>query len=150
MPSRSGARSPVRMAGLAGALVAAAVLLLVVAQLPGVRREISRSTSREPARFTELYFTDPGALPKRLSTSDPNGFRFTIVNHEQTTMVYAFVVTVQSPLGTQTIGQGRVRAAAGGAVVEQVQFRPSRPGVTYLVTVGLLHRSESIHFTAAS
>ena len=58
MPSRSGARSPVRMAGLAGALVAAAVLLLVVAQLPEVRREISRSTSREPARFTELYFTD--------------------------------------------------------------------------------------------
>ena len=138
------------MTGLAGALVAAAVLLLVVVRLPGVRREISRSTSREPARFTELYFTDPGALPKRLSTSEPNELRFTIVNHEQTAMEYAFAVTVQSPPGTQTVGEGRVRVAAGGAVVERVQLTPSHAGVTCLVTVSLLHRPESIHFTAAS
>jgi hypothetical protein len=82
--------------------------------------------------------------------SDPSEFRFTIVNHEQTAMEYAFVVTAQSPSETQTIGRGRVRAAAGQAVVEQVHFRPSRPGVTYLVTVSLLHRPESIHFTATS
>jgi hypothetical protein len=118
--------------------------------LPAARRQIAVSTSQKPAAFTELYFTDPAALPKHLSTASPSFFGVTVANHEGTTVVYSYLVTVQSILGTATIAQGQVSIAAGGRRDALEQFTPPQAGIAYEFTVQLLGRPEAIHFTGMS
>ena len=118
--------------------------------LPGARRQIAESTSQEPATFTELYFTDAAVLPKHLSSAGPNVFGFTIANHEETTVVYSYLVTVESVLGTVPIARGQVGIAAGGRAEVPEQYTPPQPGIAYQITVQLLGRPEAIHFTGMS
>lgn len=118
--------------------------------LPGARRQIAESTSQKPAAFTELYFTDPAALPKHLSTASPNFFGVTVANHEGTTVVYSYLVTVESILGTATVARGQVSIAAGGRADALEQFTPPQAGTTYEITIQLVGRPEAIHFTGMS
>ncbi len=136
----------VLVACLAGILGAA----ICVWHLPGVRRQIAESTSHQPVPFTELYFTDPGTLPKHLLSGGPNVFRFTIANHEDKTVTYAYVVTAESALGTGTVAQSQVTIADGASRDVAVQAIPPQTGITYLITVQLVGRPEAIHFTGTS
>lgn len=118
--------------------------------LPAARRQIAESTSQKPAPFTELYFTDPAALPKHLSTASPNYFGVTVANHEGRTVDYSYLVTARSILGTATVAQGQVSIAAGGRAYALEQFTPPQPGIAYEITVQLVGRPEAIHFTGMS
>lgn len=131
------------LAGIAGAAIWAW-------HIRGVRRQVAESTSHQPVPFTELSFTDPVGLPKHLSRTGPNEFGFTIANHEAKPVVYSYLVTARSALGESTISRGSVTVVDEGRVVVPEQFTPPEPGTAYLITVQLLGRPESIHFTATS
>jgi hypothetical protein len=117
---------------------------------PTLTSQVAESVSRRPAQFTELYFTAPARIPKRLSTSGPNTFGFTIANHEGGTVAYPYLVTVQSPEGTSIISRDTVTVASGGVVQEIVQFMPRHPATIYVFSVHISGRSEVIHFVGTS
>ena len=115
-----------------------------------VGRETLESVSRQPARFTELYFADPGRLPRHLRTSRTNEFRFVIANHERRPERYVFEVTVRSGYGTDEIARDTVGVDAAGASLLLVRFRPRMRDTAYRVTVRLRGRPERIDFAASS
>jgi hypothetical protein len=131
-------------------LAAGGVTAAAVWASPTLTNQVAQSVRRRPAQFTELYFTAPAKIPKRLSTSGPNAFGFTIANHEGRTVAYPYVVTVQSPEGTSIISQDTVTVAAGGLAQQTVQFTPDHRATIYVFSVHISGRSEVIHFVGTS
>lgn len=113
-----------------------------------IRHQLAISFSRQPTPYTEFYFTNPRALPTFLSVSRPDSFSFTIVNHEGRARTYSYVVTLSSSQGTSTVGSGTIGVEDGRATTRVVDVGPAKRGLAYTVTVKLLGRSETIHFTA--
>ena len=108
------------------------------------------AVTRQPTHYTELYFSNPQALPTSLSLSAPNLFRFTLVNHEGHDTAYSYTVTLASVYGVSTIAQGRIDLKNGVTGTRLVNVHPTRRATEYLVTVSLAGRSEMIHFKRTS
>ena len=134
--------------------VAVAVLCTAVASLAlGYRHEAARrqaAAAALSARSAQLYFSDRSRLPTTLSVSRPNSFAFTIANRGGKDTVYEYVVTLASADATSTAARGQVRVAGGRAIRTLVSVTPHRPATSYLITVRLAGRSESIRFAAAT
>jgi len=113
-----------------------------------IRHQLAVSFSRQPTPYTELYFTNPRTLPTFLSMSRPDSFSFTIENHEGRAHIYSYVVTMSSSQGTSTVGSGAIGVADGRASTRVVDVAPAKPSLAYTITVKLLGRSETIHFSA--
>ena len=113
-----------------------------------IRHQLAISFSRQPTPYTELYFTNPRTLPTFLSVSRPDSFSFTIVNREGRARVYSYVVTLSSSQGTSTVRNGTIDVEDGRASTRVVDVGPAKPGLAYTITVKLLGRSETIHFSA--
>jgi hypothetical protein len=113
-----------------------------------IRHQLAISFSRQPTPYTELYFTNPQTIPTFLSVSRPDSCSFTIANHEGRARTYSYVVTLSSSQGTSTVGSGTIGVEDGGAATRLVEVGPAKPGRAYTVTVKLLGRSETIHFSA--
>ena len=56
-----------------------------------------------PERFTELYFTDPGAIPSSVTSGKPISFTFTIANQEGVTTTYPYSSYFMDTNGHQTL-----------------------------------------------
>jgi hypothetical protein len=115
-----------------------------------VRMQIVKSTTRQPTPFTELYFTNAQSLPKDLRGEGPFTFQFTIANHEGRVVGYSYLVTAADTGGTTPITHGAVVIESGQSTPLPVSFVPARIDTTYLVTVQLVGRPETIHFRATS
>jgi hypothetical protein len=135
---------------LLAVLVAIGLLGAGMWGLPAAVRQLRSSTTREPAAFTELYFTDPSSLPKHLAVGSPARFRFSIRNHEPGAVTYSYVVTATGSGPTATVTQGQASVRSGEAVDLSATFVPRQPATTYLFVVRLPGRSETIHFTGTS
>jgi hypothetical protein len=115
-----------------------------------IAHQITLSVTKQPTPFTELYFSNPNGLPKSLSLSRPNLFRFTVVNHEGRDAVYSYVVTLASSYGNSTITQGRIDLSNGMSATRLVDVRPTHGATEYVTTVSLQGRSETIRFRGVS
>lgn len=144
-------RRRTRRARNAVALIVTGSIVATVSSC-GLSSQVKESTSRKPATYTELYFTDPVHLPKVLGVATENVVAFSIANHEAASVDYAYVVTAATPETPQgvDVGHGVVAVGRGHIVHESVAFTPARSGVTYLVTVRLAGRAEVIRFRAKS
>jgi hypothetical protein len=144
-------RRTIRRLALAVCVLAAGgATAAIVGASPSLTNQVAESVSRRPAQFTELYFSAAATVPKQLSTSNPNGFGFTIANHEGRPMVYPYVVTAQSLKGTSIISQNTVTVIPGGLAQETVRFIPQYRATSYLFSVHLSGRAEIIHFVGTS
>jgi uncharacterized protein YfaS (alpha-2-macroglobulin family) len=145
--TRRSARPGLRRSAWACALL---VLIMGWAGARNVGDVVSESLVREPKRFTEMYFADHTRLPKVLIAGEDSRFGFVIANHEGRPVDYRFMVSAESPSGTITLGQGRVRVDEGHRTTEEISFAPPRPATTYLISVRLPGRPEQIHFLGQS
>lgn len=136
--------------GLVFSLSAVGVLASGTWRASEVLKQVNLSVSRQPARFTELYFTDPETIPKQLSLSKPNEVGFTVANHEHRAMDYPYVVTAESAQGRTVIAQGQVGVASGKLAHTTAQFTPPQPNTKYLLAVHLIGRAEVIRFFGTS
>ena len=136
--------------------VAVAVICIAAAAGLGIAfphqiaHQIALAVTRQPEPFTELYFSDPGGLPKLLSVSRPNLFGFTVVNHEGQDTVYSYAVTLANSHGVSTIAQGRIDLRNNVGATRIVNVHPTRRSTQYLITVRLLMRTETIWFRGVS
>lgn len=144
-------RDVVRTQSLYRSALVLIALSVVGWRSPWVRDEVRLSVTREPSRFTQLYFSDPAGLPKYLSTVQPNEVLFTIVNSEDRPMTYIYRVTVQAEEApASTLAERSASIAPGTAANEDVAFTPAATGNVYLITVDLVGRQETIDFTGQS
>lgn len=137
-------------------VVAILILTILVAAILGyrssawLRLQIAESITHRATPFTELYFTYPRSIPKRLSESGPNSFSFTIVNHETHLVKYRYIVAASSSGTTTIVGSGSVVVADGRSVVRMANIVPLTPSQTYTITVQLVERPEFIDFKTIS
>ncbi len=123
-------------------------VLLGTTYQTGIRQQLAIAFSSAPTAYSEFYFTNPPTLPVYLNVSRPDAFSFTIVNHEGRARTYSYVVTLTSSRGESTVGSGTIGVENGEAATRLVEVGPVERGRAYTVTVKLLGRSETIHFTA--
>lgn len=98
--------------------------------------------------YTELYFTDPAALPKVIKKGDNVSFAFTIHNFEEGTTTYPYKVFLVESGATTThaLAKGVLTLARTerGTIAVQMSFAKT-PGVS-LVVVQLLGIEREISF----
>ncbi len=133
-------------AALLGA--AAVALVLAIALVPGVARQVALSTTRQPAPFVELYFGARGDT----SCPAPAGrlrVGFTVASHLTSSRHLAYTLDVRTRAGREIRRNGAVLLAAGRrADVERVlRLRGARPSE---VLVRLPGRNEQIRLRCAS
>ena len=136
--------------GRFGVALAVGALALGVGTSAQFRGILADSLTRQPAQFSELFFDDQANLPKVLDAGRPSHFSFVVANHEGHPVDYGFVVTAAEASGTTTVKEGRVSLNDGDRAVTDIAFAPDRPDTSYLLTVRLVGRRESIHFLGRS
>jgi hypothetical protein len=119
---------------------------LGVAYRHTVGHQIAISVSRQSTPFTQLYFTHPDDLPKRLIAPGSDSFSFTIANGEGHSTDYAYTVTLAGPLSMTVVSKGTLRVADGGSVAKTIDLFPASTTTDYEVTVTLGAGDEVIHF----
>jgi hypothetical protein len=111
---------------------------------------LSLSSARQVSAYTELYFSNPEALPTRLTARGPNTFSFTVFNHEGRKRVYQYVVTLAGPTGLSVVQRGSVGLAEDSGLATVVAVAPIDRHRAYVVTVTIAGSRQSISFTGSS
>jgi hypothetical protein len=101
-------------------------------------------------RYSELYFTDPAALPTQLSADKADPLRFTVFNHEGRRQVYSYVVRLAGPNGSSVVDRGSIDLDASSSAARLVLLGPTRRPGTYSITVTVAEPSLTISFTGTS
>src|ERR1700733_5733026 len=65
--------------------------------------QIEISVIRQTTPYTQLFFSDPRAIPSNLRLDQPNNFSFTILGDEGQSSFYHFTVTMNAA-GSSTTG----------------------------------------------
>ena len=151
------ARSRSRAASMRRLLIWVAAVAVCIAAAGLVRafphkiaHQIAISFTRQPESYTELYFSNPRALPASFSLSGPNLCRFTIFNHEGHDTVYSYVVTLASSRGAKILARDSIDVSDDKKATTIVNVVPPRRATKYVVTVTLRGRPETIHFSGIS
>jgi hypothetical protein len=94
---------------------------------------ISLKLLPQPEHFTELYFTDPRAIPTSTIQGEPIAFSFSIGNQEGATMTYPYDVYFKYPDGrTIDLVNGATSVAAGATVMIPVSY--SFPNIKQVIS----------------
>jgi Protein of unknown function (DUF1616) len=127
----------------------AAVLILIAAAAAlskHVRHELAISIVRQPTPYTQLYFTHPGTLPAKLKVGHKGTFEFTIVNDENQTYRYTYVVTLVDSKQHLVVSSETATVSSGQTATRSVTIAPAGSKSPYLVTVTLKGVNQSISF----
>jgi hypothetical protein len=133
------------------ALVTAVLALsLVVLTVPSFRRaaadQLRLSMTHIPERVTELYFTEPAALPAAYETGQPVQFSFTVRNLEHRDMRYRYQLAAGD---TYESADGVMEVKDGASAVMAMVLPASDYGAQPVVTVRLPDQGQAIHFRMA-
>jgi hypothetical protein len=113
---------------------------------PGFRQQVELSFTKEERPFTELYFSDVGALPKRLPAGTTSlTVPFSIVSHEGAPVDYRWQVRVSDGNATRTADSGSVVLRPGSSTEVAGELPGVRAGRQYRITVSLEGRPEHLH-----
>jgi hypothetical protein len=140
------ARSVRRSSLSLGAAVALTLALVGFAQSdPGQRLLERGGLVAEPERYTELSFTYPSLVPRKLlPDSSPIRVRFTIRNRESSSRIYAWSV---GTAGSATpLAAGHVRVAAGERIKVSPKVLPPCDGAKTRVEARIAKPAQKIGF----
>ena len=128
-------------------LLSAGLLVALFAASPRqFVHQIEISVIRQPTPYTQLFFSDPRAVPSRLQFDRSNKFTFTIVNDEGRTWLYHFKVMMSSARSSTVIAHGSLLLNDKETGTRTVAVVPKARQHRYLITVVLDGSSQSIHF----
>jgi hypothetical protein len=133
---------------------AAVVVLLLVGAL-GIfaivfpsqfKHQLEISVVRQPAPYTQLFFSDPATLPKKLTVGRANKFSFTIINDEGHSQSYHYTVTITDAKLQKIASEGSLTLGDGQSIVQTVGVEPPSRGSQYLIEVALTGTANFIQF----
>jgi hypothetical protein len=110
------------------------------------KHQVELSFIRQPTPYTELFFSDPVALPAKLRIDKPNSFTFTIVNDEGRSDSFNYSVVVSTGKSVNVSRRGSVTIRNSGSASRTVAVVPKSRKSRYLITVVLGVSGQSIHF----
>lgn len=111
---------------------------------------LTTATTRQPERFTELYFSNHLTLPREVTTNQPVYVAFTIANHEAATTAYPYRVRLVENGRSRIIEADTLQLTDGARQSRTVQFAVARTGQQIEVIVELPDQHQTIHFRAKS
>jgi hypothetical protein len=129
------------------ALLGSLVAILALAQtIPG--RSLLRLSGLvpRPAAYSALYFTNPAALPTRVSGHFDLTVSFAVHNASQAMNSYQWVIQLVQGKKTQRAANGQMMISANGTVAEKSSVRALCRSGKLDVVVRLAAPAESIHF----
>jgi hypothetical protein len=124
----------------------AATIVLVSAALVGglalafpkeFKHQLEISVVRQPTPYTQLFFSDPSALPQRLHVKRVNTFAITIINDQGRSELYHYTVTMAGAGSRKVVGTGSVVIGDSSSATRTIGVKPKSRKSRYLVTVVL-------------
>lgn len=110
------------------------------------RHQLEISVVRQPTPYTQLFFSDPAALPKKLTVGHANKFSFTIINNEGHSQTYHYTVTVTHAKSRTVASEGSLTLGDQQSSTQTVAVKPASRGSQYLIEVALSGTSDLIQF----
>jgi hypothetical protein len=111
---------------------------------------LATTPATRETRYTELYFTNPAALPTSLAGAEPGPISFTVFNHEGHRQVYSYTVRLAGPSGSSLVARGSMDLGSNTGRSRFVRLAPIRVPGTYSVSVTVAEPHLSISFTGTS
>jgi hypothetical protein len=134
--------------------IAAAVVLILIGILglfaiffpTQFKHQLDISVLRQPTSYTQLFFGDPAALPKKLEVDSVNKFSFTVINNQGHSAIYHYTVTITGAKVQKVAGQGSFTLGDSRSITRTVGVVPTARGIQYLVKVTLSGTADFIQF----
>lgn len=133
-------------AGAAVLISAAIVGGLAVAFPKQFAHQIAISTTRQPTPYTQLFFTDPSALPKDLTVDRVNTFAFTVINDEGHAENYHYVITLTTGKSHEIVGEGSLEVGNNQRATRTAGVKPKSRTTRYLISVALNGTGDFVQF----
>lgn len=144
---RRTARSRVGLALLA--VIGVMTALLLSAQ-PDTSRAINLATTARSDAFTELYFTHHQGLPETVATGQTVYVPYTVINHENRSVVYQYRISLIQSDGSRVIEEGSFALAGDQQVSRTLHFTPTSRNQTMVIVIELLDQHQKIYFRTKS
>jgi uncharacterized membrane protein len=127
------------------------ILLLVPAVWFGVHTETFKlATTRQPDRYTELYFLNPTQLPTILQNGKTYKQSFAIVNHEAKAYTYTYQVALTGAGQSIKYPEASVTLQPGQRIERNFEVVSSVDSGDITVSVTLLEKQQAIRFHASA
>jgi len=120
-------------------------LYKLAVRIPSVKRAIVLATTRQPERFTELYFEDHTNLPKTITRWKQYDITFTVHNVEYQEMDYTYEVYLQRDNQKIVIDTGSFRVKDNEFKQVKVNLGPLK-NLRSQIIVELINKNQPIHF----
>lgn len=125
------------------ALLGVVAFAVCLAVSPGLRQAMVLATTKQPERYTELFFSDPRTLAKTFSAGSPVTVAFSLRNHEGRPRSYTYSVAVDG----RRVRTGRTPLVADSAeVTESETVRIDTTAGQAEVEVVIPETQQRIHF----
>jgi hypothetical protein len=119
---------------------------LAIAFPSGFVHQVEISIVKQPTSYTQLFFSNPSALPGKMAIDQENKFTFTIINDENRSETYEYIVTMRVSGSVAIIRRGSAKIINGESASFTVDVRPRARRSRYQITVALVGTGQSIHF----
>lgn len=110
------------------------------------KHQLEISVVRQPTPYTQLFFSNPATLPKKLMVGRVNEFSFTVVNDEGHSQTYHYTVTVTGPKSRKIASEGSLTLNDRQSTSQTVGVKTASRGSQYLIEVALTGTSDLIQF----
>lgn len=111
-----------------------------------VGRNLFSVSAQRTQNFTELYFTDPNAVPVKVPANQEQQVAFAITNRESATKTYTYAVAVDNGTGTKELSTHTITLKPGEQSVQQANYTVQTARVTALVSITLQQEKQIIKF----
>ena len=140
---RSLRHHPFRVASAACVLAAAGYAAAAPAW---TRHQLALSFNPQPAQYSEIFFSNLGAIHAHLKANVPVQLPFAIVNREGRTVTYTYSVVVTAPGIHRLAEQHHVVIGNNEKASLFASFEPKKPNTLYAVRIRLSRPAEFIEF----
>jgi hypothetical protein len=133
-------------------VVAAVLMLIGIVGLLAIifptqfKHQLDISVFRQPTPYTQLFFSDPTTLSKKLEVGHANKFSFTVVNDQGHPATYRYIVTITGAKLQKVASQGSFALGDSQSITRTVEVVPIARKTQYLVKVTLSGTVEFIQF----
>ncbi len=110
------------------------------------KHQLALSFNPQPALYSEIFFSNPAAVPGHLVAGVPANVPFAIVNREGHTVTFTYSVVVTAPGIRQVAEQHQVVIGNNEKAVLIATFEPKKPDVLYAIRILLAKPAEFIEF----
>jgi hypothetical protein len=133
----------------------AAVVVLMLVGILGIfaivfpsqfKHQLEISVVRQPTPYTQLFFSDPATLPKKLTVGRANKFSFTVINNEGHTQSYHYTVTITGAKLRKVASEGSLTLGDGQSITRTAGVEPPSRGLQYRIEVALTGTADFIQF----